>query len=287
MVIDVNYHPTFFEEVCRDEDVADVRRKFMAFYKTPRCAVEQIKQRLKASGVDRCFLLPHDYRSLNGDRISNDDVKMLVDMGKGCFYGFAAIDLEDPAAVDEVERAFSELRLSGLFLDPCRQVFYPSEERLHPIYEVCIKYNKPIIFHAGFNWQPDCAAKYGHPLNFEEIAIAYPKLRICLSQLGFPWVRETAMLLLKYPNIYADTAVLYFDCAKEFYEHIFLKEMSIGWVDRSLRHQIMFGSNMPRFEEMRMLTALYSLGFREETVDLLVRQNALEFIGEEEANWLS
>ena len=105
--------------------------------------------------------------------------------------------------------------------------------------------------------------------------------------MGFPWVKETAMLLNKYPNVYADTSLLYFDSAREFYEHVFTKEMSIGWLDRSIRHQVMFGSNMPRWEQMRMLTALKNLGLRSETLELITHKNALEFIGEEEANWLS
>jgi len=38
---------------------------------------------------------------------------------------------------------------------------------------------------------------------------------------------------------------------------------------------------------MRMLKALKVLGLREETLDLITRQNALEFLGEEAAAWLS
>lgn len=94
------------------------------------------------------------------------------------------------------------------------------------------------------------------------------------------------MLLLKYPNLYADTAVLYFDSAREFYEYIFQREIPITWLDRSIRHQVMFGSNMPRFEEMRMLSALQGLGLRDETVSLITERNARVFLGEEEQPWL-
>lgn len=287
MVIDVHYHPAFFTEVCGNEELADVRRESMAYYKTPRCAVEQIRERLHSSGVDRCFLLPHDYSTVNGDAMNNEDIKKLVDMGKGCFYGFASVDPNAPDALEKLEYAFTELKLMGLKLHPCKQRFYPNDAHMFPIYEMCQRYNKPIIFHSGFTWQPDSPAKYGHPLLFEEVAVKFPRLRICLAHMGFPWVKETAMLLLKYPNVYADTGVLFFDCAREFYEHIFTKEIGIGWLDRSIRHQVMFGSNMPRFEEMRMLTALKSIGLREETVRLITERNALEFIGEEEAHWLS
>ncbi len=287
MVIDSHYHPAFFSEVCKNEEVAEHRRQTMAYYKTPTCEVERIFERMTASGVDKSFLLPHDYSTTTKDRVSNDEMKMLVEKGQGRFYGFASIDPHSPDALPELERAFRELGLVGLKLHPSKQLFYPMDESLFPIYDLCIKYNKPIIFHSGFCWQPGALAEYSHPMKFEALAVRYPNLRFCLAHMGYPWVKETAMLLNKYPNVYADTSLLYFDSAREFYEFVFTKEMSIGWLDRSIRHQVMFGSNMPRWEEMRMLTALKNLGLREETVELITSRNALEFIGEEEANWLS
>lgn len=43
----------------------------------------------------------------------------------------------------------------------------------------------------------------------------------------------------------------------------------------------MFGSNNPRFEQIRMLEALKELGFRESTLELLLGGNALKFLGME------
>jgi predicted TIM-barrel fold metal-dependent hydrolase len=116
-------------------------------------------------------------------------------------------------------------------------------------------------------------------MHFEEIANKFPDLKICLAHFGWPWVKETAALLLKYTNIYADTALLYFDSALEFYKQIFTKEMEWTWVDRSLRHQVMFGSNNPRFEQIRMFDALGKIGFRDRTLELIRGGNAAEFLG--------
>ena len=285
MVIDAHYHPAFFTEVCPTESLAHLRREAMAYYKTPRQEVARILEKMTSSGVERCFLLPHNYTTMNGDAVSNDQMRMLVDAGQGRFIGFAGIDPKQDGALEELERAFVDLHLCGLKLHPSKQLFYPGEESMAPIYELCLKYNKPIVFHGGMSWQPGAPGKYSRPLEFEEIAISYPGLRFCIAHMGFPWVEETAMLLNKYPNIYADTAALYFDSAWEFYEHVFLQMMGPGWLDRSLRHQVMFGSNMPRFEEMRMLWALQKLELREETIELITCKNALEFLGEEDCTW--
>ena len=117
------------------------------------------------------------------------------------------------------------------------------------------------------------------------------RLRICLGHFGWPWIRETAMLLLKYPNVYADTAALYFDNAREFYTQCFTRDIPfytqcftrdipLTWIDRSLRHQVMFGSDNPRFEQIRMAEALGTLGLRDSTLELIRGENALVFLGE-------
>ena len=64
MVIDAHYHPAFIKEVCGNEELAQRRRNDMAYYKTGVAEVKRIKERMRSSGVDRCFLLPHDYSCL-------------------------------------------------------------------------------------------------------------------------------------------------------------------------------------------------------------------------------
>ena len=89
------------------------------------------------------------------------------------------------------------------------------------------------------------------------------------------------MLMLKYPNVYTDTAMLYFDDPRQFYHQCLEVDIGPKWVDRSLRHQIMFGSDDPRLEQRRMIKALQSMDMRESTRELIFGGNALEFIGEE------
>ncbi|UUZ95185.1 amidohydrolase family protein [Paenibacillus sp. P25] len=202
-----------------------------------------------------------DLTAACGDTVvSNEEIKLLVDLAPERFIGFASVDPNRPDAVEVLEHAFRDLKLAGLKLHPSKQSFDPAGERLAPIYELCLAYDKPILFHAGLSWEPDALSEYSRPILFEKVAYRYPELRICLAHFGWPWVMETAALLLKYPNVYADTALLYFDSAREFYERVFTKDLELTWIDRSLRHQLLFGSNNPRFEQIRMLSSLGKLG---------------------------
>jgi hypothetical protein len=234
---------------------------------------------MNCAGLDKLILLPQDYSSINGKAVvTNEEIRQIVDCAPKKFIGFASIDPFDNKAVEKLEYAFTELDLKGLKLNPSKQKFYPIDKRLSPIYDICERYNKPITFHSGLSWEPNTLAKYSRPIEFEEVASSRPKLRICLAHFGWPWVQETAMLMLKYPNVYTDTGLLYFDNAKEFYFKVMTQDISATWIDRSLRHQVMFGSNNPRFEQIRMAKAIEELPIRESTLELIKGQNALDFM---------
>lgn len=169
--------------------------------------------------------------------------------------------------------------ITGLKLNPAKQRFYPDDRMMWPIYEKCLEHNKPVVFHAGLSWEPDTLCKYSHPLRFEEVALEFPQLRLCLAHMGWPWVQETAMLMIKYPNLYADTAMMYMDSAEQFFDKVFKHDMGEYWLDHNFQDQVMFGSNAPRFRPVRIKRGLDSLKMREDTRRKLYGENAMRFLG--------
>lgn len=280
MFIDMHVHPAFYEPINGDCQKEQQRHDALDIHLNGTAPLEHIFNQMSCAGLDRLCLLPQDYRGEYGESlVSNEEIKMLVDLAPDRFIGFASVDPLCEGAGEELEYAFGELGLKGLKLHPSRQHFYPSDERLGKIYDLCEAYHKPVIFHSGLSWEPNTFSRYSRPVEFEELAALRPGLKICLAHFGWPWVQETAMLMLKYPNVYADTGILYFDNAWEFYEKVFTRDIPATWIDRSLRHQVMFGSNNPRFEQIRMADAITKLGFRESTLELIKGQNAVEFLG--------
>ncbi len=280
MFIDIHVHPAFFEPINKEEKQTEFRHSVLDIHKNGLAPLEHIFNQMACAGLDKLTLLPEDYTTTHGGVVvSNEEIKTLVDLAPDKFIGFASVDPFAKGACEVLEKAFTDLKLKGLKLHPSKQHFYPSDERLEPIYKICEKYNKPIIFHSGLSWEPDTLSKYARPIEFEEVAYRHPKLRICLAHFGWPWVQEAAMLMVKYSNVYADTGLLYFDSAREFYKRVFTQDIPLTWIDRSLRHQVMFGSNNPRFEQIRMAQAIEELGFRESTLELIKGKNAIEFMG--------
>lgn len=124
--------------------------------------------------------------------------------------------------------------------------------------------------------------KYSHPLAFEEVLVKRPSLRICLAHFAWPWVREMVMLLIKYPNVYTDTSLLYVDSPEEQMMELFTRDMGPMWFERCFPNQVMFGSNGPRFRAFKLKRALDKVPMRAYAREGLYYKNALRFLNGEE-----
>lgn len=280
MVIDMHVHPAFIEEAGFSKEKLEYNRQILGLYKTEEFGIDQWRRDCEVAKIDRLCILPLALSKEAGEgTMTNEQTAELVKKAKGMLIGFASVDPSRTDAVEVLEYAFTDLRLKGLKLHPSKQKIYPSDKRLLPIYQICEKYNKPVIFHSGVSMEPGTLVKYAHPLEFEEVAYRHPNLRICLAHFGWPWVKEVCMLMLKYPNVYTDTAMLYFDNPKEFYHQCMEVDIGPHWIDRSLRHQVMFGSDDPRLEQRRMIQAIRNMNMRESTKELILGGNAVEFLG--------
>ncbi len=279
MIIDMHAHPTCFEAIFRGEESLRWNQE-MGLLITKEAPMKLLFAQMDHADVDMLCLLPLDLTTQCGIRIvENEDICNLVRKWPGRFLGFASVDpwREDAASV--LENAFTNLRLNGLKLNPSRQKFFPTDERLEPLYEICIRYNKPVMFHAGTSWEPGTPAKYSMPIRFEELAIRYPDLRFCLAHFGWPWVRETAMLLMKYPNVYADTSLCYSDRPVDFFHQTFTVDLSKLWLENAFADKVLFATNLPRFGMKDMAEGVRSLNLRKKTEEKIFYKNALAFLG--------
>ena len=282
LVIDSHVHVGFFEEMNISDQQHVYNMNMMGLYKTGLESVQGLFNRCDYAGIDKVILLPMDLTTTTGGCVgTNEQVKKLVEEYPERFIGFASVDPNREDALEVLEYAFKDLKLKGLKLHPSKQHFYPDDPKMDEIYRMCIKYNRPITFHGGMSVEPDTLSKYAHPMRFEETAYRFPELRMCIAHFAWPWVQEMCMLMLKYSNVYTDTALLYFDNAPEFYHQVFSVDMGPRWIERTFRHQVMYGSDDPRLEQIRMIDAIREMPLRKSTLDMILGQNALAFIGSE------
>lgn len=279
LLIDMHIHPIFYGPICGDEKEVAFRGDTFGVWKQGPMEFDELFAEWDVCGLTQAALLPLDVTTAAGGWVvNNDQVEALCKLHPDKFYGFASVDPHRADALEVLERAFFQQGLRGLKLNPAKQRFDPSDERMEPIYALCERENKPIIFHAGLSWEPNAPSRYAHPLAFEEVAIRHPGLRICLAHFAWPWVREMVMLMIKYPNVYTDTALLYVDSPEEQMMELFTKDMGPMWFERCFPRQVMFGSNGPRFRAFKLKRALDKVPMREFARENLYWKNALRFL---------
>jgi uncharacterized protein len=272
--IDFHTHPILVREmVQRHPELAQAAREVF------HCGnnfqpLEVMLLEMDIAGIDKAVVLPIDATtSRNATVYTNQQIVEVCAMSDRLI-GFASVDPHQESAVSDLRHAVEELGLRGLKLAPAMQDFYADDRKIYPVYECAQELGIPILFHAGLSWEPGSRLKYGHPLRFEDVAADFPKLNIVLAHLAWPWVVDAVALALKYPNVYLDTSALYFDNPRDFLRYAMTQQVPLTVFERSLRNQIVFGSDNPRIEIKSMAKAIRGLGFSDECLHLLFRKNA-------------
>jgi hypothetical protein len=273
-MIDFHTHPLLVREmIARYPDLERIARDVF-YIRNRHQPLETFMLEMDVAGLEQAVILPIDARRTRGCAIyTNEQIAELCQINRR-FIGFASVDPLREGAVADLEHAIRGLGLRGLKLAPGMQEFYPADRACYPVYKKAEELGIPILFHAGMSWEPGTEAKYGQPIHFEDIAHDLPKLNIVLAHLAWPWVVEAVSLALKYPNVYLDTSALYFDNPRDFVAYAMKQQVPLSVWERSLRKQLLFGSNYPRVEIKNMVWAVQALGLSEECTKLVFEENA-------------
>jgi predicted TIM-barrel fold metal-dependent hydrolase len=280
-MIDFHTHPMLVQEMAdRYPELLAIARD--AFFIGNRMQpLETFLLQMDVAGIQRAVLLPIDATTARGCKLySNEQIAELCTLSDR-FIGFASVDPHNPAAPQELEQAINGLGLRGLKLSPPTQEFFPNDRKLaYPIYQAAQALDIPVVVHCGMTWEPRARANWAQPILLEDVAFDFPRLKLVIAHMGWPWVLESVTLALKYPNVTLDTSALYFDNPWDFVAFVMTRQVPLSVFERSLRHQVVFGSNYPRVEIKNMVRAVRRLGLSEGCLDLIFRENAAKLLGE-------
>lgn len=170
----------------------------------PTLSENEILRQMDEAGIERSILFALYCPILTA---SNEFVRDACERHPDRFWGYASVDPHDERAPDVLENAVIHYGLKGLKLHPPLQGIYPNDHRLWPLYHKAQELGIPVVLHVG-------CTPFGHlvrldqaqPLLLDEVAIAFPQLKIVLPHLGTLWHQESFMLVEKHPNVYIDMA---------------------------------------------------------------------------------
>ncbi len=112
------------------------------------------------------------------------------------------------AALQSLELALQGKDCAGIKLYAGYYHYLVTSKKYDPVYRLALKYDLPVVIHSGDTYSERGLLKYSHPLAIDELAVKYPDLRIVIAHLGNPWLLDTAELLYKNKNVYADLSGL-------------------------------------------------------------------------------
>jgi predicted TIM-barrel fold metal-dependent hydrolase len=198
------------------------------------------------------------------------------------FIGFASVDPSLPKAPDQLRQAVRELGLRGLNLDPAFQRFeLCDQDKLFPVLQVCSELNVPVLIHTGMSWTPTGLARLARPFLLEDAVQAFSGLNFILGHFGWPWLDEAVMLAVKYPNVYADTAILYSGTPRDTMKRCLSDHIGLDTIERSLATKIVFGTDYPRIDMRRCVRGMRALDLSASTQENIFHANALRLLGME------
>ncbi|NCD04540.1 MAG: amidohydrolase [Spirochaetia bacterium] len=138
----------------------------------------------------------------------NDRLEKICKMYPDRFYGFAHHHPDSENAVEVLEKAFKEQNMIAYkILGPMVPTDL-SDKKYYPLWEVCQKYDKPVLIHFGL-----LGAAGGTPagINLSPYAIAdvskkFPHVKFIVPHFGCTYMEDLLQLMWTRDNIWVDTS---------------------------------------------------------------------------------
>jgi len=201
--------------------------------------------------IDKAIVLGFRSRHLKVG-VPNDYVANYVKRMPDRLIGFAGIDPTEETWLEDLMSAHTDLSLRGIALSPGSQDFHPSDTRAMDLYAQAEKLGMPVVFHPGGNIAETSKLEYQRPYLYDEVARAFPKLRIVIAQLGRPWIDETICVLGKHDNVFADISGMLMRPWPAY--NALVTAHQYGVIDK-----LLFGSDFPYTSPTECIEALYSI----------------------------
>ncbi len=224
---------------------------------------EDLIMSMKKAGIDRTFVFA-------GEINNYPTVKLLKELKKykGILYPIGSVSpfkKPKPTPVT-IESWLKRDEIFGLKFYSGYEHFYPQDDILRPYLKMLVKYNRPAIFHCGTTYGKFPAAKlvYAHPLNIDQLAVEMPDLKIIISHLGFPWVKDTASVVAKNKNVFTDCSGLIDGKFDQENEQFVIKTVSEYYDNSEDFLKVLFGSDWPITDQKEYLSVIRQTVIKED-----------------------
>ncbi|MBP8304743.1 MAG: amidohydrolase family protein [Phycisphaerae bacterium] len=241
---------------------------------------ELAAHRMAAEMVDACLVLACPGPSR--DQI-NEHLARYVDGHKDKMVGLGLVEPTEDEATDKTLKTFEKLGLKGFVLYCGVYGFHPMHSRAVRFYEAAQEAGLPVVFHnADLDPSGPGSLAYVQPFLLDEVAKAFPRLRIVVGGMGVPFVEQTLAVLARHEHAYADLTIRPNNVWQTY-------NMVMATHEYGVMDKLLFGSGYPSCNATDCIETL--LGFNmlladtslptvpRSCISSVVERNALEVLG--------
>jgi predicted TIM-barrel fold metal-dependent hydrolase len=235
--------------------------------------------RYDMGAVDRAVIL-HVAKTDLG-RKGNDDIAAVAKRWPEKLVPFGSVHPMFAGAIEEFTRSIKELGFKGCKLSPIYQKFHPMDPAVCKIYAKAEEWGVPLIFHTATAQAPDIPLRYANPILFDDVANAFPDLKIIMAHLGHPWQRECIVMARKHRNVYMELSA-------NFYRPWSLYNALLLAMEWGQSEKIFFGTDWPYTTARETMAGLRGLNqfakggnprIPDEVIEGIIYRDALAILG--------
>lgn len=221
----------------------DIRGKIEAGLVDPRG--DRLVADMDAAKVRISVNLPMDWGPDFTSRTSiyevNEQGFAVAERHQGRIISFVGIDPRRDGAAAYVEQCFADGRAKGLKLyPPCGFDVYSPE--VQPLYELCVRYRKPVLFHTGETLQR-LQARRAQPIALQDVTARHPELIVLIGHAGARlWWDEALSVAAHSINGYLETSVWIWEGTSDDDQSAFIRKLDQAR-NRIGIEKIVFGSD--------------------------------------------
>lgn len=223
--------------------------------------VERLFAEMEAHGIDHAVVLT-SYK-VNVDRpsveqvleILAEDPRTTVVEGL-CWRGEHRTDLYN------METRIRDGLVKGIKLYPGYDKYAINDPSLESVFRIAAKHDVPVVIHTGDTFASGAKVRQAHPLLVDDVAVDYPDVKFVMCHLGNPWFQDTAEVLYKNDNVFADFSGLVLgDFTYEFERYLMQRVEDLIAYMGDPGKQLMYGTDWPLVEMGPYVKFMEKLGF--------------------------
>ena len=174
------------------------------------------------------------------------------------------IDYE--ARILQLDEFLNNKSIIGCKLYPGHETYYMDDTRLTDVFNLCIKYDVPLLVHTGWD-EP----QFNHPKYFAKIASNHQSLKLVICHLYYPDIDLCYDITAEYPNIYYDISSLAYE-----QECIEKTVRSLSKIAKENIERVIFGTDYGMCSIKDHIDLVNLLDIPEESKNMIFCDNAIK-----------